>query len=88
LHSALEQQATATVHMRIQNDELARRAAIWAATLRDDATSLRERARSPMLDAKSRRDLLQLAAALNRAAKVLDGPAGQIETKPRKRKKA
>jgi hypothetical protein len=72
--------------MRIQTDELARRAAIWAATLRDDATSLRERARSPILDSKTRRDLLQLATALNRAAKVLDIPAGQTQKKKRRKK--
>jgi len=62
------------------SDELARRAAMWAATLRDDAASLREHARRTS-DPRVRVELVSLANALNRAAKVLDTPAGQARVK-------
>jgi hypothetical protein len=61
----------------ISTAEIARRAAIWAATLRDDAGSLRARAEATGTASSVRQDLLRLARALNRAAKVLDLAAGQ-----------
>lgn len=61
--------------MKIENEELSRRAAMWAATMRDDAASLRERARTTSNRAL-RVDLLRLARSLNRAAKILDVEAG------------
>lgn len=75
---------------KVISDELAKRAAMWAATLRDDAASLREHARRTR-DPKMRVDLVSLANALNRAAKVLDTPAGHARTKrpaPARRKKS
>lgn len=66
--------------MAKMSDDLARRASMWAATLRDDAATLREHARSAA-EPRLRVELVSLANALNRAAKVLDEPAGQARTR-------
>lgn len=71
--------------MRLTDEELARRAAIWAATLRDDAAGLRERSRRPRLAENLRAEMLSLARALNRAAKLLDVPAGLALRRPRRK---
>lgn len=59
---------------------------MWAATMRDDAASLRERARTTPHRAL-RIDLLRLARALNRAAKILDVEAGYSSRAKTVRKK-
>ncbi len=71
---------------KIEDGELARRAAMWAATMRDDAASLREKARDTS-DRVLRGDLLRLARALNRAAKILDVEAGHASREKVVRKK-
>lgn len=66
------------------SEELTKRAAMWAATLRDDAATMRERARAVSLDPEMRVDLVSLANALNRAAKILDAPAGHARATSRR----
>lgn len=68
--------------MRLTDEELAGRAAMWAATLRDDAAGLRERSRGARVAEKRRAEMLLLARALNRAAKLLDVPAGLARRRP------
>ena len=71
---------------KIDDEELSRRAARWAATMRDDAASLREKARETS-NRLLRGDLLRLARALNRAAKILDVEAGHSSREKTVRKK-
>lgn len=71
---------------KIDDEELSRRAAMWAATMRDDAASLREKARDTS-NRVMRGDLLRLARALNRAAKIMDVEAGHSTREKVVRKK-